>query len=247
MSLLENQPRKGGRGFLSELEWYYVIDLAYDASNFLLTFILPRSLIHKHRRMASVEDETVTALITSVYNDVWDEFYAWEQDYCASEIRSLQRDAPPNADASEESRESEPAELVTPQSFFTNAFIDSDLLHWEYPAEVVERRDDTENLIDYQIVHLKAPKLSPTPHYESCNPMSTSILAGDDPDEMPFIPFPGSAGFEFDAYRNQHEKFSWENERMDPDSTSTLPPETARTLTTPYRGDDNFRVYTPAR
>ncbi|KAL5498573.1 hypothetical protein ACEPAH_1927 [Sanghuangporus vaninii] len=172
--------------------------------------------------MPREENEAVTSLITSVYHDVWDEFYAWEQGYCASEIHSLQRDiTKTDLDASGEYLESEPTDIVTPQSFFSSASVSPDSLHWEYPSEKVEHRDDAVALIDYKMVHLKAPKLKPTPCYESCSPMSTSVFAGDDPDDMPFVPFPGS-NFDFAGYRNHHERVAWENERLDPDKETII-------------------------
>ncbi|KAL5476903.1 hypothetical protein ACEPAI_3089 [Sanghuangporus weigelae] len=170
--------------------------------------------------MPGEEDEAITSLITSVYHDVWDEFYAWERDYCASEIHSLQRDIT-KTDASGEYLESELTDIVSPHSFFSDASISPDSLHWEYPSEKVERRDDVTALVDYKMVHLKAPKLNPTPCYESCSPMSTSVFAGDDPDDMPFVPFPGS-NFDFTGYRNHHERFAWENARLDPDKETII-------------------------
>ncbi|OCB85032.1 SET-domain-containing protein [Sanghuangporus baumii] len=170
--------------------------------------------------MSEAEDEAVSSLITSVYNDVWDEFYAWEQDYCASEIHSLQSDIT-KTDASGESLESESTDIVSPQSFFTNIPASPDSLHWENPSEKVERRDEAAALVDYKMVHLKAPKLNPTPCYESCSSMSTSVFAGDDSDDMPFVPFPGS-NFDFAGYRNHHERFAWEKERLDPDKETII-------------------------
>ncbi|KAL5476906.1 hypothetical protein ACEPAI_3092 [Sanghuangporus weigelae] len=137
----------------------------------------------------------------------------------ASEIHFLQRDI--KTDATGESLESELTDIVSPQSFFGNASVSPDSLHWEYPSEKVERRDDAAALVDYKMVHLKAPKLNPTPCYESCSPMSASIFAGDDPDDMPFVPFPGN-NFDFAGYRNHHERFAWENERLDPDKETII-------------------------
>ncbi|KAL5514251.1 hypothetical protein ACEPAG_2339 [Sanghuangporus baumii] len=174
--------------------------------------------------MLGEEDEVVTSLIISIYHDVWNEFYVWEQGYCASEIHSLQRDV-----NKAESLDSELTDIVSPQSFFSNASVSPDSLHLEYPSEKVERRDDAAALVDYKMVHLKAPKLNPTPCYESCSPISTSVFAGDDPDDMSFVPFPGS-NFDSTGYRNHHERFAWENERLGPDIEEKIILESIRRL-----------------
>ncbi|EJD05501.1 SET-domain-containing protein [Fomitiporia mediterranea MF3/22] len=157
-------------------------------------------------------------LVTSVYRDVWEEFCAWNRKYSTAAIQSLRRNVDTEGDDDDD--ESEPAHLCSPQDYTSDWLISPDSLEWEWPEEnVIRRSDSTEDMMNWQVAVMKAPKMEPFPPYESCAPINTCTFVGDDPIAMPFVPFPDD-DFDFDEYYHYYDEFAWEeeNRNLDPDT-----------------------------
>ncbi|KAJ3548227.1 hypothetical protein NMY22_g1340 [Coprinellus aureogranulatus] len=57
----------------------------------------------------------------------------------------------------------------------------------------------------------------PHPAYEICTPASRNIKVGDDPDQMPYLPFADDPTFDYGPYNNEHGYLSWQHEHLDPE------------------------------
>ncbi|KAI0945126.1 hypothetical protein AcV7_001749 [Taiwanofungus camphoratus] len=65
--------------------------------------------------------------------------------------------------------------------------------------------------------------------YEACTPASSNIIQGDDPNNIPFIPFSDDPKFNIRDHLLEHQGLEWQNEGNDPDLMTVIL-ETARRL-----------------
>lgn len=152
----------------------------------------------KYSEDENCSDSTTKSLVVSVYRDVWNEFYDWEQDHSESMLRSL---------AAKVSLSSEPeADLTSGDLVGINSLVKD----W-----------DAQNKIHFHGKHeleIQAPSLSPCPEYESCLATGRPIHRGDDSDDLDFVPFPGDATFDLEEYEDLYKSLAWQKFRRDPDS-----------------------------
>ena len=165
--------------------------------------------------MAEGVGEYIHPLVRSVYQEVWNEFYEWEQEYARDAIRSLQCEA--TLELLDESNEQHRNGICSPHSITKSWVISPDSINWDYPDETVTFYEEATDMIEYKIPHLRAPKMDPFPSYECPAPSSSNIFVGDDSDSMPFVPFPDEKSFQFEVYYNHYGYFAWQKKRMDPD------------------------------
>ncbi|TDL25214.1 SET domain-containing protein [Rickenella mellea] len=59
--------------------------------------------------------------------------------------------------------------------------------------------------------------MTPHPAYESCAPSDRCITIGDDPDDMPFIPYVDDDRFDLSDYCDHYDSFIWDKPIPDPD------------------------------
>lgn len=57
----------------------------------------------------------------------------------------------------------------------------------------------------------------PTDPYESCLPAYRQILYGDDPDDMPFLPYADDTSFNSAGYIAEHNRFAWQTYELKTD------------------------------
>jgi hypothetical protein len=138
------------------------------------------------------DPESVTALVQTVFREVWNEFYVWEQKHCREAISSLAGRIPTN-----KSRGS----IVETLNKNIELINDSK----------VRREPEDSTII--------APKLDlpPYPTYEACTPVSGNIWKGDDSPHMPFVPCADEPDFDQIEHSMAYENFAWQNGNRDPD------------------------------
>ena len=155
------------------------------------------------------------SLIESVYREVWNEFYAWEQPYSARVIASLAGtsdrqkvlDVTSRADSESlcdlvvdpQTRPSEPIVVETYNE-------DGSVTVTEVPCEELPIYDD----------------MAPHPSYDHCTPMihSVSFSAEERPDLIAFIPYADDPEFPLEEYAQEFAEFAWQDdshEFRDPD------------------------------
>ncbi|KAJ7484132.1 hypothetical protein FB451DRAFT_1028361 [Mycena latifolia] len=98
--------------------------------------------------------------------------------------------------------------------------------------------------VPLEITHLEVA-FPPLPAHEHCTQIARNIFQGDDPHDLPFIPFADDPTFDQAKYLEEYEAFSWEEPTVDPD-LEVVVVETARRLHTdhhiPYRHIDETGV-----
>ncbi|KAJ7115589.1 hypothetical protein C8R43DRAFT_1038547 [Mycena crocata] len=183
------------------------------------------------------EDQDViaqaTQLVKTVYQEVYEDFRSWKLDYASKILHSLGH--PPSRAAEPVSgtpsvTEPEPAPndpVFIPFESSTSA---------EY-IEVYDYETGTTERVPMQMTHWRVQDVFPaSPAYEYCTPTPRNILHGDDPRELPFIPFPDDPTFDHRLYLEEYDEFAWEQPVLDPDLEAVVI-ETARRL----QKDHNMR------
>ncbi|ETW75672.1 hypothetical protein HETIRDRAFT_422355 [Heterobasidion irregulare TC 32-1] len=155
------------------------------------------------------------SLIESVYREVWNEFYAWEQPYSARVIASLAgtSDRRKVLDVTSQAGSESLCDLVVdPQTRPSEPIVvetyneDGSVTVTEVPCEELPIYDD----------------MTPHPSYDHCTPMihSVSFSAEERPDLMAFIPYADDPEFPLEEYAQEFAEFAWQDnsrEFRDPD------------------------------
>lgn len=181
-------------------------------------FGFTQSLLANMEPEDDISQEIVNVTRT-VFRDVWDNFYDWENAYCQAAINSLSQQ--PNA-ICRASRSIIPnTKELTTQSIHT--------LHASpKPSEEGQVTELTcrdyrgesfivsPTMITADVVSVL--EFFPYPEYESVTPASRSIFHGDDAEAMPFIPYPEDPTFDFFDHTFEYKTFAWQEGFQDPDS-----------------------------
>ncbi|KAJ7508873.1 hypothetical protein B0H11DRAFT_1703540 [Mycena galericulata] len=96
---------------------------------------------------------------------------------------------------------------------------------WNYETQTLQR-------VPVETTHIE-DRLPPLPEHEYCTPTARNIFQGDDPHELPFIPFADDPAFDRAKYSEEYKAVSWLNS-VDPDLELVVI-ETARRLHTDHR------------
>ena len=155
------------------------------------------------------------SLIESVYREVWNEFYAWEQPYSARVIASLAgtSDRQKVLDVTSRADSESLCDLVVdPQT---------------RPSEpiVVETYNEDGSVTVTEVPCEELPiyvDMAPHPSYDHCTPMihSVSFSAEERPDLIAFIPYADDPEFPLEEYAQEFAEFAWQDdshEFRDPD------------------------------
>ena len=145
---------------------------------------------------------STTALVKSVFRDVWTEFYVWEKKYCRDTLASLAKNRPTNTRHANSSSAARKQRLD------------------DIKAKLEECMQDEVELSDDDI---EAPAVQPYPSYEASAPISSNIWRGDDSPLMPFIPYADEPDFNYAANWAKYDKFAWQKHPNtdDPDSKAS--------------------------
>ena len=155
-------------------------------------------------------------LVISVYEEVWNEFYEWEQQYSKIMLKSLQ------VDYSEP--ENELWVYPIEKSIAAHTFMDG----WDQKPTSIRHSENitiktTNRLADSLKLNFDMPCIiaetaEPSSHYEMLTPILSNFFYGDDPDYMPFNPFPEDEDFDIENYSMEYGNLAWGVDVLDPDS-----------------------------
>jgi hypothetical protein len=127
--------------------------------------------------------EETTVLVRTVFESVWTEFHSQCQAYSRKMIESL----------------------TVPEFPVSSQQIDEQFLN---DSPTVWLPDSTQEM-EYTV---SEPFFSPHPPYECCTPCTQSILHGDDPEAMPFIPFADDPKFDHLEHTLHYKRFAWQSD-----------------------------------
>lgn len=162
--------------------------------------------------MSSDDSDQTKQLVVSQYREAWNDYYAWEPDYCAEKLASLratdrnlaasssritQLDALLDALEHSEPRPIPSKDVSSPSMCF---FVDT--MGCIYPKDL--------HVEEIRILDCDVPR--PYPPYESCTPISRNLLHGDDPIHMAFLPLADHSKFDSTTYADLHNGFAWQEE-----------------------------------
>jgi hypothetical protein len=142
--------------------------------------------------------ESTSALVQSVFQDVWTEFYAWEKDYCRLVFNygECSTDAP----------------TTKTYKDARNKRLD------EINSKVQNCIQDDLEMSDEEI---EAPMAQPYSSYETCAPSSSNIWRGDDY-RMLFIPYADDPNFNHVQHSTKYDVFAWQSGDRDPDGKAII-------------------------
>ena len=165
-----------------------------------------RSLISQVRNDVQLmlqDDVEVTTLTRTVFKRTWTEFYSKEVQYSQRCIDSLAR---PTTSA--------PAFPVS------KALISDAFENWDSGLSLGSETPPESHLYATCIELDPETPFAPHPSYESCTPCVQSIYLGDDPEEMPFIPFADDPDYDYIENTLFYDRFAWQF-RDQPDAQRT--------------------------
>jgi len=141
-----------------------------------------------------------------VYQNLWQEFYNWEQDYCRNTLANLHR----------------PVLKSDPLPEPTGPFIINPNPKSEWFT--IEDFDDVESRLTTTQVASREPfvlnRAKPYPKYTACAPASENLVAMPNIDiSARFYPFADDERFakEVPSYLQDFEDFMWQTDFLDPD------------------------------
>ncbi|EEB93981.1 hypothetical protein MPER_07290 [Moniliophthora perniciosa FA553] len=155
-------------------------------------------------------------LVGSIFRDVWSSFYRWQEKYQMSSIKSLCASNP-----SKTQRNStiplfkDPKEDENEYLYITN---------FDTPSETI--RIPFMPPVEIKHAILSQPSVS----YDSCTPISRNIVVGDDPGNMPFIPFADDPTFPIQANMHHYEAFAWRDMQLNDRDVKVISIQAARRL-----------------
>ena len=158
-------------------------------------------------------------VVKKQFEDVLREYYAWEPIYCSETIASLAVPTPVVTSATDFDivylnlglRE------IQPETRSASGTVAQDVSFTRY---IVHDSDILEvDLVRTETIDTIVALPTPYPSYESCTPVSRSILHGDDPHAMPFLPFADDPSFDPTDYVLDHKRLAWQEGSRDTDRT----------------------------
>ena len=158
-----------------------------------------------------IDPEEATAFILSVYSDVWKDYFEWDRNFSVSQLDKLC-----NEDVlgcSDDYTIESLCETVD----FTSCWQSQSTLGTGVRIDC--NGDLSESSWQLAIVAPSLPEFSP---YEYCNPLVRNEFLGDDPEPMPFVPFPDEPDFNLTDYQNLYKSFAWKMEASEPDGKLVL-------------------------
>jgi histone-lysine N-methyltransferase EZH2 len=143
-------------------------------------------------------------LVLQVYQSVWEEYSQWSSDHNTAALKSLETSHPhldlqTDWELDPEDNCDNSNDLFTVTEFDTDGFITD------------------EYVLKGNFVILDQP-VHPHPPYESCTPISRNLMVGDDPDDLPFIPFADDPTYDYNLVIEEHSYCRWHQPYLDPDS-----------------------------
>lgn len=165
----------------------------------------------------SIPQRTID-LCRSVFQNVWNEFYAWEHVYCETTIQNLVR-----AGTLHDMQDNTVADLSKPFAKRMDSDSESHIIkHDTITCWAYKNGSSSLNIREVDIDVIEVASFDAYPDYESITPVTRCIYQGDDNPSMPFIPFGDDSGFDHVAHMEWYRNLSWQDAFMDPDSTYSI-------------------------
>lgn len=156
--------------------------------------------------------EETTSRTRATFRAVWTEFYEWQQNHARETIRSL-AGAAGSSQPAPSARASSPLGAEEAKLGTLLDVTDTEAVTvWDYA-------NSTSIRVSFETVEVTST-LQSTALYESCAPISRNIFHGDDPSDMPFMPYADDPTFDHSAYNEEYDAFAWQTRQMDPDCES---------------------------
>ena len=155
--------------------------------------------------------ESTTTLVSSVFRQVWQEFYDWKEGYCHDALNSLASDL---------------GECLTNQRVAESSRASRNQHLLEVKAKMEKCLQDDLEVTTEEVV---APEIRPYSTYEACAFIQNNIWKGNDSPRMPFIPYADEPGFDYMEHSAKYDAFAWQAESRDPDGKHF-------SIVTPLRG-----------
>lgn len=157
-----------------------------------------------------------TYLVKKVFDEVCEEFRLWKEDYASRILHSVAR--PPSRDGSISNRET-PA-LSFPEPTETPPLPSPTLEYIEVLDYGTGKTVQAPMKVFRVTDAFSAPP--PLPAHEYWTPSLRSISVGDDPSELPFMPFPDDPAFNHADFLEEYTNFGWRTSMLDPDCNILL-------------------------
>ncbi|KAF8656320.1 hypothetical protein AX16_002585 [Volvariella volvacea WC 439] len=177
---------------------------------------------------ASMSDnrlERTTELVKQVFRETWDDFYAWNDQYCRGVLESLRTKTP-----------RDPKPLPGPLLPETDQFParnDEDEDD-DFEGIIVEDAWGNKKSYTFETVECNIDIPDWVPEYESYAPTNRSIMHGDDAELLKFMPFYDDPTFDREAYEAEFAGYEWLESNHDPD-LEIIVLETAQRLVSRYQ------------
>lgn len=141
-----------------------------------------------------------------VYNDLWNDFYDWERDYCEKALSSISRLSPRTNNL--------PNHSTVESNYFPT--------HDDVEYFVMEDSDPRTGRVTSSILAAEpflVERWDPHPRYNTCTSISRNVPAipVDGYSRISFIPLADDENFDFENYLEDFEDFKWQNDFIDPD------------------------------
>ncbi len=151
----------------------------------------------------------VVEIVLSVYKSVWEEYSLWSDQHNASTLESLNARLH-NTPCWNLDNENPDLSFGGPASDQLFAFTS-----FNSDGHATEIRD-------VAVTSLTLARFQTHPPYESCAPISRSLMVGDDSDALPFMPFSDDPTYDFNFDIEEYKCFRWQLEEIDPDCKSVF-------------------------
>ncbi|KAK7042070.1 Pre-mRNA splicing factor [Favolaschia claudopus] len=161
-------------------------------------------------------------LVKKVFDDLCAEYRLWKSDYVAKALQQATRPKP----AQNLAVFPEISESLSIGTNGTPAPPSPTLAS----IEVWDSDTETTTEVPMQIFRVVKP-FAALAEQEFCTPTARNIFLGDDPHNMPFLPFPEDPSFNHNRYAEEYKGFSWEQQpSLDHPDLETVVVEAARRL-----------------
>lgn len=160
---------------------------------------------------------SLKVLIRREFQDVWSEYFVAEYERCSASIASLSTQGAaeknfPNTFAT--SYPFPPAPDTIPTATGTGSIDSSTFTIYDYEYG----QSPPPSTFKAEVARLHA--IAPAPDYEATSPLYSCVTKGDDPDDLPFLPFATSSDLKAAHFMDLHGGLAWQEDINDIESKS---------------------------
>ncbi|TFY80287.1 hypothetical protein EWM64_g3723 [Hericium alpestre] len=174
------------------------------------------------QNFATFEDK-----VRHVFRKVWDDFFAWEHNYCEQIIRKSIKPPPykplqslsklrAQIDNSLGQTSSRCSKSIALSPNWRNA---GDCIVTPFGPNGELDHGQAEQ-VHFEHIEIGSGDVLDVKHfgeYEGCAPLDRSIFIGDDADHMPFVPFADDSSFDHLEHMEHYSHLAWQTKKSNPD------------------------------